>query len=98
MKKYMWPLLLFLLNFDEICGISVTNDSEIAELQQGMCIKMAKRAAKKISLRNSHSFFLCCEKENSVENKARTFKSIYLLFNFLIFLLWVSSSQNPVHK
>ena len=60
MKKYMWPLLLFLLNFDEICGISVTNDSEIAEVQQGMCvcIKMAKRATKKISLRNSHSFFM----------------------------------------
>ena len=34
----MWPLLLFLLNFDEICGISVTNDSEIAEVQQGMCV------------------------------------------------------------
>ena len=28
MKKYMWPLLLFLLHFHEICGIISNNNNE----------------------------------------------------------------------
>ena len=79
MKKYIWPLLLFLLQFHEICGISNNNNEEV----QGMY---------KDKVENDRIFLeiptlLSCERGNSEENRAAKFK-IYMLF--LIFPLWIS--------